>query len=123
MMRMVLYTRIRRGELFRLQWDHIDTERGFIRLVNPKGGIESKIPLNGVAKDLLANHPRLESSQYVFPGRGGRQRVDMYTLQGQIALIFEKSILDYVFKAFRMPLIPRNRVRGWLGEGIKPIFW
>jgi len=77
MMRMVLYTGMRRGELFRLQWDHIDEERGFIRLVDPKGGIESKVPLNGVAKDLLASHPRLAPSQFVFPGRGGRKRVDI----------------------------------------------
>ncbi len=96
MMRLVLYTGMRRGELFRLQWDHIDDERGFIRLVNPKGGIESKIPLNGVAKDLLANHPRLESSEYVFPGRGGRQRVD---IAKQVNKIKKKAKLPKGFRA------------------------
>ena len=29
-MRMVLYTGMRRGEIFRLKWEHINLERGFI---------------------------------------------------------------------------------------------
>lgn len=96
MMRMVLFTGMRRGELFRLQWDHIDSERGFIRLVNPKGGVESKIPLNSAAKDLLTNHPRHDSSPYVFPGRGGRQRVD---ITKQVNRIKEAADLPKNFRA------------------------
>ncbi|MBU4448768.1 MAG: tyrosine-type recombinase/integrase, partial [Proteobacteria bacterium] len=43
---------------------------------DPKGGQDQKIPLNPEARRLLENHPRTDSP-YVFPGRGGRQRVDI----------------------------------------------
>jgi integrase len=75
-MKMALFTGMRRGELFKLQWDDIDFERGFITLRDPKGGTDQKIPLNGGAKNVLENHVRTDSA-YVFPGRGGRQRVDI----------------------------------------------
>lgn len=76
LMRMALFTGMRRGELFRLKWEHIDHERGFILLVDTKGGGDQKIPLNEAARELLENHPRTES-EYVFPGRGGNQRTDV----------------------------------------------
>lgn len=75
-MLMVLYTGMRRGELFRLEWRDIDTERGFIRLRDPKGGKDQTIPLNDAARRLLDSHPRT-SSPFVFPGRGGAMRVDI----------------------------------------------
>lgn len=86
LMKMALYTGMRRGELFKLKWDHIDYERGFITIVDPKGGIDQKIPLNDAAREILKNHPRpkfkikgtkkkYRTSPFVFPGRGGRQRV------------------------------------------------
>ena len=75
-MKMALFTGMRRGELFRLQWQDVDFERGFIHLRDPKGGQDQKIPLNHAARELLAVHPRGEST-YVFPGRGGNQRTDI----------------------------------------------
>lgn len=77
MMKMVLYTGMRRGELFRLQWDHIDFARGSIRLVSPKGGVECRIPLNTATSELLHTYPQLGDSPYVFPGRSGGLRVDI----------------------------------------------
>ena len=76
LMRMVLFTGMRRGELFRLKWKHIDFERGFIRLKDPKGGPDQKIPLNDAAREVLQSHPK-RKSPYVFPGRGGKQRTDI----------------------------------------------
>lgn len=75
MMKMALYTGMRRGELFNLQWKDIDNDRGFILIRDPKGVIDQKIPLNNMARDLLQNHPRA-GSPYIFPGRGGKQRID-----------------------------------------------
>jgi integrase len=75
-MRMVLFTGMRRGELFKLQWSDIDFERGFIRLKDPKGGPDQKIPLNDAAREVLQNHPK-KKSPHVFPGRGGKQRTDI----------------------------------------------
>lgn len=75
-MKMALFTGMRRGELFKLEWKHIDLERGFIHIVDPKGGPDQKIPLNDSAKGLLQSHSRTRSN-FVFPGRGGRQRTDI----------------------------------------------
>jgi integrase len=76
MMLMVFFTGMRRGELFNLQWDHVDFERGFIYIKDPKGGVDQKIPLNNAARELLTNHPRSDSP-YVFPGRNGNRRIDI----------------------------------------------
>jgi len=75
MMKLVLCTGMRRGELFRLKWADVDFDRGFIVIRNPKGGRDQTIPLNDAARNLLGKHPR--TSEYVFPGRSGGQRVDI----------------------------------------------
>ena len=77
LMKMVLYPGMRRSELFRLRWTDIDETRGFIKIVDPKGGIDQTIPLNDAARDLLKDHP-FTGSEYVFPGRGGNQRKDIH---------------------------------------------
>jgi len=82
-MKMALFTGMRRGELFRLQWQDVDFERGFIHIRQPKGGVDQKIPLNQEARNLLAGHPHT-GSPYVFPGRGGNQRTDINKQVGRI---------------------------------------
>lgn len=76
LMKLALLSGMRRGELFRLQWADIDYQRGFITIRGPKGGKAQKIPLSKSAAKLLREHPRVEGSEFVFPGREGRQRVD-----------------------------------------------
>jgi len=75
MMRMALYTGMRRSELFRLQWHDIDFQRDFITIRDPKGGTNQKIPLNPPARDVLQNQEKTDSP-YVFPGKNGNQIVD-----------------------------------------------
>jgi integrase len=94
-MKMALFTGMRRGELFRLQWQDVDFERGFIHIRTPKGGQDQKIPLNAAARDLLASHPHT-GSPYVFPGRGGRQRTD---INKQVTRIKEAAGLPKDFRA------------------------
>ena len=84
LMKLALLTGMRRGELFRLKWKDVDFQRGFIHIRSPKGGQDQKIPLNQSAKTLLEAHPRVEDSEYVFPGRKGRQRVDCIKQVNQI---------------------------------------
>jgi integrase len=94
-MKMVLFTGMRRGELFKLRWEDVDFNRGFIHIRwNPKGGQDQKIPLNPAARDLLQNHPRT-GSPYIFPGRGGRQRVD---INKQVNRIKEQAGLPKDFR-------------------------
>jgi integrase len=75
LIKLCLCTGLRRGELLRLQWAHIDFDRGFIHIKDPKGGPDQVIPLNNSARQILENHPRSDSP-YVFPGRDGKQKVD-----------------------------------------------
>ena len=92
-MRLVLYTGMRTGETFRLRWEDIDFERGFITLKDPKGGTDQRIPMNQAARKVLESHPRI--SEFVFPGRGGKQRTNIYRLTRAIA---DKASLPRTFR-------------------------
>ena len=72
-MRMALFSDMRRGELLKLQWQDVDFDRGFIHLRDPKGRMDQTIPLSQAAREVLDTHPRIDSP-FVFPGRNGRQR-------------------------------------------------
>jgi integrase len=75
LMKMALYTGLRRGEMFKLKWSDIDFDRGFILIRDPKGGMPQTVPLNDMVRELLRVHKK--NSEFVFPGRGGRQRTDI----------------------------------------------
>jgi integrase len=69
-----LYTGLRRGELFKLQWEDVDFERGMLTLRDPKSGKTESIPVSMMALEVVKS---LEvTSLFVFPGKDGRQRVD-----------------------------------------------
>lgn len=78
-MLMAYYTGMRRGELFRLKWTHIDFERGFITLKGEeqegaKSSRDERIPLTQPVRELLAETGG-NGSAYVFPGRDGVSRM------------------------------------------------
>jgi integrase len=95
MMKLALLTGMRRGEMFKLKWSDIDFDKGFINLIDPKGGPDQKIPLNDEARGLLQSHPRTKSL-FVFPGRGGRKRTD---IKHQVNKIKEDAGLPKDFRA------------------------
>lgn len=76
MLKLALYTGMRRGEIFRLQWANVDFDREFISIKNPKGGKDGKIPLNPQARDMLEIIEQTKSP-FVFPGRDGGCWVDI----------------------------------------------
>jgi integrase len=82
-MKLALFTGLRRGEMLKLKWDDIKFDLGFIFLKDPKGGPDQQVPLNDAARELLNNHPRTKSP-YVFPGRDGGQRVNVYHALNEI---------------------------------------
>jgi len=94
MMKMALFTGMRRGELLRLQWKDIDTARGFIHIRDPKSGTDERIPLNQTARDLLQKHHRTRSP-YVFPARNGERRT---TVQEPVRRICDKAKLSKSFR-------------------------
>nr|WP_239061050.1 site-specific integrase [Desulfovibrio sp. JC022] len=70
LMLMALYTGMRKGEIYRLQWQDIDFERGFILIRAPKGGIDQRIPINTPARNVLEDQQtRTGNSEWIFPGR------------------------------------------------------
>ena len=90
---MALYTGMRRGELFKLKWEDVDFDRGFIRIVGPKGGMDQTIPLNAAARRVLEAHTR--TSEYIFPGEEGGQRV---TIQAALRRIRKAAGLPPTFR-------------------------
>ncbi len=76
-MRLALYTGMRRGEMFKLKWNDIDFQRGFIAIKNPKGGVSQKIPLNEQARQVLENHPKTEGKENVFLRPDGEPFTDI----------------------------------------------
>ncbi|GAB6193140.1 tyrosine-type recombinase/integrase [Desulfocastanea catecholica] len=76
MMRLVLFSGLRRGEIFKLKWSDIDFHRGFITILEPKGGKSQKVPLNVNARELLQSIQK-QDSEYIFPARGGGPRKDI----------------------------------------------
>lgn len=70
LLRLAMFTGMRRGELLALKWESIDFERGFVRIIDPKGGKDASIPLNATARRILEELPR-SNSEFLFPGRNG----------------------------------------------------
>ena len=75
-MKMALFTGMRRSALFSLQWNDIDFEQGFIHIRNPKSDIDEKIPLNDAARNIIQSQTKTESL-YIFSGRSGKRISDI----------------------------------------------
>ncbi len=61
-------TGLRREELFRLRWEHVNLEVGQLTLPMPKGGRTRYVPLSEQAKTILRSFDSLFRSAWVFPG-------------------------------------------------------
>lgn len=78
MLRLMLFTGMRPGEVYKLRWEDIDFDRGTIILRDPKSGRDEMIPLNSMTRQILIDHPKLDESAYVFPGAKGGPRKSAY---------------------------------------------
>ena len=92
MLRIAMFSGLRRGEIFKLQDRDIDHANKLIKLRSPKGGKSTTIPLNPVVEQIIKNQISLRDEQfekrqaksdepltkssYIFPGKDGKQRVD-----------------------------------------------
>ncbi len=65
--RLLMLTGCRKSEVLTLQWEHVDMERGCLRLPDSKTG-EKVVPLGAPALELLDTLPRLEGNPYVLWG-------------------------------------------------------
>ncbi len=77
-MRLALFTGMRKSEIFKLKWVDLDFRRGFITLRDPKGGPDQKIPLNDSAREIFQSiYKQDDKDGFVFLGRfPGRHLTD-----------------------------------------------
>lgn len=74
--RMLLLTGMRVGEVLNLRWPEVDLQRGLLMLAESKTGRKAVI-LSKPALDLLAKQPKEEGSEFVFPSSTGEARHDI----------------------------------------------
>ena len=65
--RLLIFTGCRRNEILTLKWEHVDFERGCLRLTDSKTGAQM-VPLGAPAIELLSGLSRIEGNPYVLPG-------------------------------------------------------
>jgi len=82
LVRLALFSGLRRGELIRLKWADLDFDRGFLTLRDTKGGGDQRIPMSKIVREILENHPRIPESEYVFPNPSGGQMAECTASQG-----------------------------------------
>ncbi|MEI7408128.1 site-specific integrase [Pectobacterium aroidearum] len=82
---MALFTGLRRGEVFGLEWDRVNVEAGYFWIDKTKNGDPLELPLTNTLKNILQRRVELKdkNSRYVFPAaKGGivsdpRRAIDM----------------------------------------------
>lgn len=65
-LKLLIFTGARKGEIETLRWDEVDFDAGYLKLADSKTG-QKAIPLNSGALQILAETPRFEASPFVFP--------------------------------------------------------
>lgn len=98
MVKIAMFSGLRRGELFKLKKEHLDFYHGLITIAGPKGGNDATVPMSPPVRELLEQQltfledeqdrrarryrnttrtaPAWEDHGYVFPGVLGEQRVE-----------------------------------------------
>jgi len=94
MMRLALFSGMRKSEMLKLRWANVDFRNGFILIPDAKSGRDEKIPLSDPAREILDSLPR--DSEFVFPGRAGGQRV---YIQRNVNRIRDRAGLPKTFRA------------------------
>jgi integrase len=101
MLKLAMFTGMRRGEIFNLQDKDLNFEHRIIKLRGPKGGKTVDLPMNPISEELLKEQLALKNerhpkSPYVFPGRGGKRRTECTAVKR----IKEKAGLPESFRIF-----------------------
>ena len=69
-LKLLIFTGARKGEIESLKWSDVDFQAGYLRLSDSKTG-QKVIPLNAGALTILSGLERLEGTDYVFPAHRG----------------------------------------------------
>lgn len=101
MLRLAMLTGMRRGEIYKLRDEDVHFEQSLIVLQKPKGGKTVSIPMSSPVAELLEKQLEWREmtspgSPFVFPGRGGAQRVN----SSAVNRIKEEAKLPKTFRIF-----------------------
>jgi integrase len=77
-LRLMLYSGLRRTEVFKLEWSHIDFSKRQIKLVSTKSGGDQIIPMNKLTEGVLRRQLRGIDTPYVFPKPDGSRYYKRY---------------------------------------------
>lgn len=73
-LRLLLLTGARLGEILALEWRHVDESEATFALPNRKGGARRRHPANAGAMAIIARRPRVAGSPWVFPRAADPER-------------------------------------------------
>ena len=74
-LKLLIFTGARKGEIETLTWPEIDFDAGYLKLADSKTG-QKAIPLNAGALQVLNDQKRLKGSDYVFPAYRGDEHYE-----------------------------------------------
>ncbi len=91
-----LHTGLRMGEITGLKWSHIDTERGIIRVMNPKGGVGRAVFMTERVKAMFEGLTQGEPEGLIFTRTTGEPLKEMPRIFFEVvaALKFNEGITD-----------------------------
>lgn len=115
--RLLILTAQRRGEVCGMRWDELDLEAGLwsipgARTKNHKPHI---VPLTPMAIDILTNWPRLVGSPFVFPARGKPDQAYTGYSKGKRNLDKAVELHDWTLHDLR-----RTAATGMARDGVPP---
>jgi integrase len=100
-LRLLLFTGCRRGDILSLKWEQVRMDEGRLFLPTTKNGRSRTVHLNARAKEVLLElrerkdqDSRTASSEYVFPSRQGTRKGHIFDLRKPFERACERAGID-----------------------------
>lgn len=123
---LAIHTGLRRGELFTLERNQVDLERGWLQVVATKNGTSRRVPLTAKAKAILEARLARHSGRYVLesPRSGRPKNAHNFYQRVFVPAVEAAKLHDVVFHDLRhtfcsrlvMAGVPLNTVRELAGH-------
>jgi integrase len=108
---LTLSTGMRRGEVWRLTWQQVDLANGVIILLETKNKQPRRVPVRGLALELLRQHARVRriDTNLVFPGHGTAKTGNPFNLH----CFWKRAVKEAGLENFRFHDL-RHTTASWL---------